>query len=80
MKVSIDRAGRLVVPKVLRDQLGLRAGSTLDISEYGGGLFLEPAGGGAHLEHRDGRLVAVPSEDMVVTDEEMYAIRDAIRR
>ena len=38
MKTTIDSIGRIVVPKALRDALGLRAGSTVDISRYGAGL------------------------------------------
>lgn len=32
MKTTIDSAGRLVVPKALRDQLGLGPGSQVDVS------------------------------------------------
>src|SRR5262249_60197253 len=44
VKATIDSLGRIVVPKPLRDALGLTAGSTVDISRYGAGLQLVPAG------------------------------------
>jgi AbrB family looped-hinge helix DNA binding protein len=50
MKTTIDAAGRIVVPKPLRDALALTAGMTVDISQYGSGLQIVPAG-------RTGRLV-----------------------
>jgi AbrB family looped-hinge helix DNA binding protein len=44
MTVSIDRAGRIVLPKKLRDQLRLRAGSELEIVPTENGLELKPVG------------------------------------
>jgi hypothetical protein len=43
VEAKLDYVGRLV-PKVLRDALGLRAGATVDISRYGSGLQLIPTG------------------------------------
>ncbi|HMD51984.1 MAG TPA: AbrB/MazE/SpoVT family DNA-binding domain-containing protein [Solirubrobacteraceae bacterium] len=42
MQVSIDRAGRVVVPKPLRDELGLAPGTALDIDVVDGHLELSP--------------------------------------
>jgi len=49
METTIDSVGRVVVPKPLRDALGLVAGSTVDISYYGAGLQLVPTGRTARL-------------------------------
>lgn len=43
MKAVIDAVGRVVVPKQLRDALGLQPGSEVEISRYGAGLQLIPA-------------------------------------
>jgi AbrB family looped-hinge helix DNA binding protein len=38
MRTTIDRAGRLVVPKALRDQLGFGAGMELEVDAVDGRL------------------------------------------
>ena len=38
MRVTIDRAGRLVVPKALRDELGFAAGTELELAAVNGAL------------------------------------------
>lgn len=72
-------AGRILLPKSLRDALGLAPGSTVDVSAYGSGVQVTPGGSTARLERdADGRLVAV--SERVVTDEDMFAVIDAGRR
>ena len=58
MKTSMDSVGRIVVPKPLRDAMGLTAGSTIDISRYGTGLQLIASGRTARLVRESGVLVA----------------------
>lgn len=79
MKAVIDSVGRIVVPKSLRDALGLTPGTVVDISQYGTGIQITPGGRTARLE-RDatGRLVA--QSETTVTDETMFALIDAGRR
>ena len=43
MTLKIDRAGRVILPKPVRDRLGLRAGSDLEIQETPEGVVLKPA-------------------------------------
>ena len=43
MTLKIDKAGRVVLPKPVRDRLGLRAGSDLEIEETPEGIVLKLA-------------------------------------
>jgi len=78
MKTTIDSAGRLVVPKVLRDRLGLVPGSTVDVSLYGAGLQMIAVGRTARVRSVRGELIA--ESDTVVTDEDVFALLDGDRR
>lgn len=78
MKVTIDSVGRIVVPKSLRDEFGLEAGSTLDISRYGAGLQLVPSGRTARLVEESGTLVA--TGETTIDDDTVFGLIDAGRR
>lgn len=78
MKTTIDSVGRIVVPKPLRDALGLTAGATVDISRYGAGLQLVPTGRTARLVDEAGVLVA--TGEAVIDDEIVFGLIDAARR
>ena len=43
MEATIDSVGRIVLPKPLRDALGLLPGATVDVSFYGAGLQILPS-------------------------------------
>lgn len=74
----MDSVGRIVVPKPLREVMGLHAGSTVEISRYGAGLQLIPTGRTARLEEEDGVLVA--TGETVIDDETVFGLIDAGRR
>lgn len=78
VKTTIDSVGRIVVPKALRDALGLTPGMTVDLSRYGSGLQLVPAGRTARLTEVDGALVADSSTQ--VTDDVVFELLDSGRR
>ncbi|PYY02429.1 MAG: AbrB/MazE/SpoVT family DNA-binding domain-containing protein, partial [Acidobacteria bacterium] len=42
MNIRVDKAGRIVLPKPVRDRLGLKAGASLEICESADGLLLRP--------------------------------------
>lgn len=79
MEAVIDSAGRIVLPKQLRDALGLTPGTKVDISVYDGGLHVMLGGRSARLERDEGRRL-VARADTVVTDEMMFALIDLGRR
>jgi AbrB family looped-hinge helix DNA binding protein len=64
MKGTIDAAGRIVVPKELRDALGLRAGQMLEIRASDGRLEIEAAPTPMQLKKRGTHMVAVPDEKL----------------
>lgn len=41
MNVQIDKSGRIVLPKLVRDRLGLQPGTALLLEETQGGIFLK---------------------------------------
>ena len=57
MKLKVDSAGRIVLPKPVRDRLGLGAGSDLDLAESGEGILLTPVRQQPSLVRRNGLLV-----------------------
>jgi AbrB family looped-hinge helix DNA binding protein len=60
MKTTIDGAGRVVVPKPLRQAIGLQAGSEVEIRASDGRIEMEPAPLEVRFERRGDLLVAVP--------------------
>jgi AbrB family looped-hinge helix DNA binding protein len=78
MKLTMDKAGRLVVPKPLREALGLGDGGEVDVSIYGGGLQIVPGGRTARIVEIDGQLVA--DSDTAITDEMIFGLMDSMRR
>lgn len=81
MRVTIDRAGRLVVPKALRDELNLEAGTALEIRVRDGRLELEPVPIPMRLERRGGGLVATTDEPVPTIDaEDVRAVMESLRR
>ena len=58
MQVSIDKAGRIIVPKPVRDRLGLRQDSKLELVETSGRIVLKPVEQASGLvRDEDGWLV-----------------------
>lgn len=64
MKTTIDGAGRIVVPKAVRDALGLRVGQALEISARDGRIEIDVPHVEMRLEDRGGLVVAVPDEPL----------------
>jgi AbrB family looped-hinge helix DNA binding protein len=72
MRTTIDKAGRVVIPKPIRDALGLTAGAEVDIEIEGLAVRMEGVhGGDSRLKEVDGLLViaADPNEPRLTVDE-----------
>jgi AbrB family looped-hinge helix DNA binding protein len=78
MEATLDSVGRIVIPKPLRDALGLRTGSKVDISFYGAGLQVVPGGRTARLVEEDGMLVATGTTE--IDDDIVFGLIDAGRK
>jgi bifunctional DNA-binding transcriptional regulator/antitoxin component of YhaV-PrlF toxin-antitoxin module len=81
MRVAIDGVGRLVIPKALREELGVNGATDLELTAADGRLELTVADAPAHVEERDGFPVIVtdrPMEPMSV--EEARTAVERVRR
>jgi AbrB family looped-hinge helix DNA binding protein len=81
MTVTLDAAGRIVVPKALRQALGLRAGQALDIRAGDGRLEIEIAPTPMRLMNRGKGLIAVPKGKLpVLTSDQVRDTLERVRR
>jgi AbrB family looped-hinge helix DNA binding protein len=78
MEAVVDQAGRIVLPKSIRDALGLLPGTKVDISPYGAGVQVLPAGRTARLIEEDGVLVS--AGETPVDDDILFGLIDAGRK
>jgi AbrB family looped-hinge helix DNA binding protein len=81
MRTTIDPAGRLVIPKRIRDRLGLRGNEQVEITERDGRIEIEPAPTEVGLVREGSVLVARPDCALPpLTDEIVRETLDRVRR
>jgi AbrB family looped-hinge helix DNA binding protein len=78
MRTTIDRAGRVVIPKALRESLGLSAGTEIEVAEDAGRIVITGVGPPTRLDERDGRPVLTVDADVPALTVE--AVRELIDR
>jgi AbrB family looped-hinge helix DNA binding protein len=78
MRVAIDGVGRVVIPKPMRDALGIDGPTELELTEVNGSLELTVPYIKAHLEERDGHTVIVPDEPVPPMTTEL--VREVLER
>jgi AbrB family looped-hinge helix DNA binding protein len=57
MKTTLDRFGRVVIPKEIRDKLGLKPGAEIEIGDNGNEVIVKPLEDETPLEIKDGVLI-----------------------
>ncbi len=57
MTVTIDRLGRIVVPKAVRDRLHLVPGTNLELTADAGGIRIVPVNSEPSLVRKEGILI-----------------------
>ena len=81
MMVSIDRAGRVVIPKELRDELGLHPDAPVTVEIEGDSIRLTPVRQPRRqVVEVDGWPVLQPVPGLTVTDADVQRWRDADQR
>lgn len=78
MQVRIDGAGRIVLPKAVRDELQLMPGDSLDLERSANGVTLRPAAAHVSMRTKDGVYVFRSGEPL--TAESAQAGLDALRQ
>ena len=69
MRTTIDAGGRVVIPKSIRERLGLRPGAEVELAEADGRVEIRPALAPMEVVEVDGRMVARGEGLPVLTDE-----------
>ena len=81
MNTTIDKAGRVVIPKHMRDALGLGDGGEVEVVEDDGRIVISPRSAAKRLVERDGVLVCEVSEDLpALSARDVRDVLDAVRR
>ena len=71
MKTTIDSAGRVVIPKSVRDQAHITPGREVEVRFQDGAILIEPVPLSVKLRSRGGLLVAEPQEEVSPLSEEI---------
>ena len=81
MKTTIDAVGRLVVPKALRQALGLKPGQVLEVRAGDGRLEVEIAATPMVLKRKGKGVVAVPQHELPeLTADQVRETLERVRR
>jgi AbrB family looped-hinge helix DNA binding protein len=80
MQTTIDSAGRLVLPKTVRDEAGILPGMALRITVQDGRVEIEPLPREVRIVQRGPLRIAVPVEEgPSLTEETVERVRREIR-
>ncbi|MCC7180641.1 MAG: AbrB/MazE/SpoVT family DNA-binding domain-containing protein [Acidobacteria bacterium] len=80
MITTIDSAGRIVLPKVVRERAQLSPGIPLEVRVVDGRIEIEPAAARVVVEDRGGLWVATPLEPhQVLTQDQVDTTIESLR-
>lgn len=80
MTTAIDAAGRIVIPKAVRDAAGFQPGTPLEISYRDGRIEIAPAPLDVEIENRGGVAVATARQPVpVLTHEDVHRTLEELR-
>jgi AbrB family looped-hinge helix DNA binding protein len=81
MKTAIDRAGRVVIPKAMREALGLAGGGSVEVTVRDGRIEIEPTSVSMRVVDADGYpVIQAESELPPLTAEMVRATVEHVRR
>ena len=78
MRSTIDSGGRVVIPKRIRDQLGLAAGTAVEVTEHDGRVEIAAAKAPIQLREVDGVLVACSTHELPPLTDDI--VRETLER
>jgi AbrB family looped-hinge helix DNA binding protein len=78
VRLTIDKAGRVVIPKTVRQKLHLEPGDTLELESAGQHITLRPVPGSGSLKKEHGVWVFYSGQPLAAsaTDEVLEKIRE----
>ena len=77
MRTTIDRAGRLVIPRPLRDRIGLAPGGEVELTLDGAAVRIEPVAG--HKLKEVGDRLVIPATGTPLSADAVRELIDADR-
>jgi AbrB family looped-hinge helix DNA binding protein len=77
MRATIDKAGRLVIPRSLRDRIGLGGGGEVELELDGAAVRIEPLAG--HQLVEEAGLLVIPATGAPLTSADVGVLIDADR-
>jgi AbrB family looped-hinge helix DNA binding protein len=80
MRTTIDAAGRVVIPKALRDEAGLAPGTEIEVELRDGRIEIEPAMVPMRVVKRGGSVVIEPVGDVELPPLTTEDVRDLLER
>lgn len=77
MRTTIDKAGRLVIPRSMRNRIGLGGGGEVELELDGAGVRIEPVPGTGLRE--DGGFLVIPAAGTPINKSLVRELIDADR-